>query len=568
MPDTTNLLSQFYVKIGGTDASTDFMRDLIEVTVESSLHLPDVATLTLHDRRLQYIDDAHIAPGVTVEIAAKAGQKSDPLFDGEIVELEPDFRPGDPHLVVRAFDRLHRLARGRTVRTFVDYTEEDIVQKIVNEVHLELEMDTTTGVNPYVLQYNQTNLEFLRERASALGYIVFVRGKTLHFEKPKAVGSPIELEWGKTLRTFQPRMTTIDQVDDVTVRGWDPGTRQEIIGRAQDGNGATKVGDKKSGGAVAHAAFDMEAHDLVADRPVRTQATADRMAQAVADRLTGRFIEAEGSCGGNPAIIAGASLNISAVGDRFGGTYLVTSAHHTYNAQTGYGTQFSVSGHRAATLFSLLVPEEPYDRVPGLLIGVVTDINDPDKLGRVKVTFPTLSGDHASNWARLASPGGGAGRGFQFLPEVSDEVILGFELGDIHYPYVLGGLWNGRDAPAKGSDKAISGGKVNQRVIRSRTGHTITLDDDERHGRVTIEDRTGLSIVLDCGEGSRAIWITDGEGNFIQFDLEKKDLNIAAERNIDIEAKDIRLHAGGKIDIQATAAVTIKGAAIQLNPPA
>lgn len=567
MPDTSNLLSQFYVKIDGTDASEEFMHDLIEVTVESSLHLPDVTTLTLHDRRLQYIDDPRLAPGKTVEIAAKAGQKSDPLFDGEIVELEPDFRPGDPHLVVRAFDRLHRLARGRTVRTFVDYTEEDILQKIADEVSLQLEMDTTTGVNPYVLQYNQTNLEFLRERASVLGYVVFVRGKTLHFEKPKPVGSPIELEWGKTLRTFQPRMTTVDQVDDVTVRGWDPGNRQEIIGKAKNGNGATKVGEKRSGGEVAHAAFKLEAHELVADRPVVTQAVADRMAQAVADRLSGQFVEAEGSCGGNPAIIAGASLQISAVGDRFSGTYLVTSAHHTYNAQAGYSTEFSVSGHRAATLFNLLAPDEEPDRVPGLLIGIVTDIHDPLKQGRVKVTFPSLSGDHASNWARIVSPGGGAGRGFQFLPEVNDEVIVGFDLGDIHYPYVLGGLWNGRDAPAKGSDQAISGGKVTQRIIRSRTGHTITLDDDERAGGIKIEDRTGMQIILDCGQSTRSIWITDGEGNTIQFDLEKKDLNVSAENNIDIEAKDIRLRAGGKIDINATAAVTIKGAAIQLNPP-
>jgi phage protein D len=545
MPDTSNLLSQFYVKIDGTDASEEFMHDLIEATVESSLHLPDVATLTLHDPHLKYIDDAHLAPGKTVEITAKAGQKTDPLFDGEIVELEPDFRPGDPHLVIRAFDRLHRLARGRTVRSFVDYTEEDIVGKIADEVNLPWLMDETSGVNPYVLQYNQTNLEFLRERASALGYVVFVREKTLHIEAPKPIGSPIELEWGKTLATFQPRMTTIDQVDDVTVRGWDPGNRQEIIGKAKNGNGATKVGEKKSGGELAHAAFELAAHELVTSRPVRTQAGADRMAQAVADQIAGRFIEAEGSCGGNPAIIAGASLQISAVGDRFGGTYLVTSAHHTYNAQSGYSTQFSVSGHRAATLFSLLTPEEEPDRVPGLLIGIVTDIHDPEQQGRVKVTFPSLSGDHASNWARIVSPGGGANRGFQFLPEVNDEVLVGFELGDVHYPYILGGLWNGRDAPVKKSGQAISGGKVDQRIIRSRTGHMITLDDSEGGGGITIEDKNGNKIFLDAQQNDLTIQV---QGN----------INVKADRNISIQA-------GGTLDMQATGTVTVKGAAIRLN---
>jgi phage protein D/phage baseplate assembly protein gpV len=545
MPDTSNLLSQFYVKIDGTDASEEFMHDLIEVTVESSLHLPDVATLTLHDRRLQYIDDPHLAPGKTLEISAKSGQKSDPLFDGEIVELEPDFRPGDPHLVVRAFDRLHRLARGRTVRSFLNVTDEDIVRKIAQEVGLQVEMDATSQVYPYILQSNQTNLDFLRDRASTLGYLLFVRKKTLHCEAPKPVGSPVELEWGKTLKTFQPRMTTVDQVDDVVVRGWDPDARQEIIGQAKNGNGATKVGEKKSGGELAHAAFNLTAEALVTDRPVRAQATADRMAQAVADQIAGQFVEAEGTCGGDPAIIAGSSLQISAVGERFGGTYLVTSAHHTYNAQSGYSTAFSVSGHRAATLFNLLAPEEPPNQVPGLMIGIVTDNQDPENQGRVKVKFPSLSGEHASNWARVSAPGGGPDRGFEFLPEVNDEVLVGFELGDVHYPYVLGGLWNGRDEPPKSSNQAIKGGKVVQRIIRSRTGHIIMLDDDESGGGITIEDKNGNKIFLDA---------------------QKNDLTIQVQGNINVKAdRNIKIEAGGTLDIQAAATVTVKGASIRLN---
>jgi phage protein D len=545
MPDTSNLLSQFYVKIDGTDASEEFMHDLIEVTVESSLHLPDVATLILHDTHLKYIDDARLAPGKTLEVSAKSGQKTDPLFDGEIVELEPDFRPGDPHLVVRAFDRLHRLARGRTVRSFLNVTDDDIVRKIAQEVGLQVEMDSTSQVYPYVLQSNQTNLDFLKDRASALGFLLFVRKKTLHCEAPKPVGSPIELEWGKTLMTFQPRMTTVDQVDDVVVRGWDPETRQEILGQAKNGNGATKVGEKKSGGELAHAAFNLTAHELVTDRPVRTQATADRLAQAVADQIAGRFIEAEGTCGGNPAIIAGASLQISAVGERFSGTYLVTSAHHTFSAKAGYGTEFSVSGHRAATLLNLIAPDESPEQVPGLMIGIVTDNQDPEKQGRIKVKFPTLSGEHASNWARVSSPGGGSGRGFQFLPEVNDEVLIGFELGDIHYPYVLGGLWNGRDAPSKSSDQAIKGGKVEQRIIRSRSGHMITLDDSEGGGGITIEDSKGNKIHLDTQTNDLTIQV---QGN----------LNLKADRNISIEAN-------GQIDMKASATVDVKGAVIKLN---
>jgi uncharacterized protein involved in type VI secretion and phage assembly len=223
----------------------------------------------------------------------------------------------------------------------------------------------------------------------------------------------------------------------------------------------------------------------------------------------------------------------------------VTSAHHTYNAQSGYGTAFSVSGHRAATLFNLLTPEEEPQQVQGLMIGVVTDNQDPENQGRVKVKFPTLSGEHASNWARVSSPGGGSDRGFEFLPEVNDEVLVGFELGDIHYPYILGGLWNGRDEPPKSSNQAIKGGKVEQRVIRSRTGHMITLDDAESGGGITIEDKNGNKIFLDA---------------------QKNDLTIQVQGNINVKAdRNIKIEAGGTLDIQAAATVTVKGAAIRLN---
>src|SRR3989440_12115538 len=119
MPDSTNLLSQIYVKIDGADPPDGFMRDLLEVTVENSLHLPDVATLVLHDARLHWIDDGGLVPGKAIQISAKTARQEKLLFDGEIVEIEPDFEPSTQQLIVRAFDRLHRLSRGRHVRSFL-----------------------------------------------------------------------------------------------------------------------------------------------------------------------------------------------------------------------------------------------------------------------------------------------------------------------------------------------------------------------------------------------------------------------------------------------------------------
>ena len=95
----------------------------------------------------------------------------------------------------------------------------------------------------------------------------------------------------------------------------------------------------------------------------------------------------------------------------------------------------------------------------------------------MKVKFPWLANDESA-WARLAVPMAGAGRGFYFIPEVNDEVLVAFEQGDINRPYVIGCVWNGRDAPPEPASKVVdASGKVNQRILKSRLGHTITIDD-------------------------------------------------------------------------------------------
>lgn len=518
MSDRGKLLSQFYFTIDGAESPAQLVGDLLEVTVESSLHLPDVATLTFHDPRLRWIDEELLAPGKALVIAAKAGGGERPLFDGELVEIEPEFGAETHNLVVRAFDRLHRLTRGYHVRSFQNVTDREIVEKLAREVGLEAKVGPTPRRHPYVLQANQTNLAFLQERAAALGYLLFVEGKTLHCEAPEPAESPVELRWGEGLSEFRPRLSTIGQVSVAVARGWDPSTRQEIMREAERGRGAPAIQDDRPGAKVAEDAFHITAQRLVIDRPIRTQEEAAQLAQAAADQSAQRFVEAEGLCGGSPAIIAGTAVKIGAVGNRFGGTYYVTSAIHVYNADEGYSTEFKVSGLHPATLLSVLAPGSEPRLANGLAVAIVTDNNDPDGLCRVKVKFPWLSTEHTSDWVRVAAPGAGAERGALFLPEIDDEVLIGFELGDIHYPVILGGLWNGVDLPPMGSGELLEGSKVRRRIIRSRAGHEIVIDDG---------DDGGLTI--------------------------------------DIKG-DVTLKGSGKMRIEADGELIMKGSKIQLNP--
>ncbi|HEU5383690.1 MAG TPA: VgrG-related protein [Ktedonobacteraceae bacterium] len=561
MPESQNLYTHISLKIDGADVSHEFMQDLVEVTVENSLHLPDVATIRLQDTRLHWIDDTSLIPGKTLQIWAKVEHDEKQLFDGEIVEIEPDFAASTQIFTVRAFDRLHRLARGRHVRSFVNVSDEDLIKKLAQEVDLQTQVASANHVYPYIFQNNETNLEFLQGRAANLGYLLYVQGKTLHCEPLRTEGTPVEVQWGAGLYEFRPRLSTIGQLNSVTARGWDPANRQEIVGQAHTSQEGPQIGVHQRGSDLAQSAFHVHAESLVASIPIRVQAIADRLAQAVADRAAGQFIEADGVCSGTPALIAGASVKIKSVGDRFSGTYFVTSALHLYNAKQGYHTQFTISGYHPSTLFSLLTraEEERLSTPPGLVVGVVTDNQDPQKQGRVKVKYPWLSSEHASDWARVISPGGGNKRGLQFLPEVNDEVLVGFEMGDIHYPYVLGGLWNGRDAPPE--PQAVSGGKVQKRVILSRTGHKIILDDSDGGGGITIEDKNGNQLLLDSGSNALKITI-------------KGDTTLKAQGNLNLEAQgNLNLKAQGQLQINGLGVgidggasnVTVRGNPINLN---
>jgi uncharacterized protein involved in type VI secretion and phage assembly len=211
-------------------------------------------------------------------------------------------------------------------------------------------------------------------------------------------------------------------------------------------------------------------------------------------------------------------------------------------------------------LLDLLMPPggDQRKKIYGVVVGIVTNNQDPDKLGRVKVRFPWLSDTGESWWARIAAPMAGKERGFYFLPEVEDEVLIAFEHGDVRFPYVLGALWNGEDKPPETN----SDGKNNMRVIKSRSGHIIRLNDEDGKEKLEIIDKSAKnSIVLDTAENTITI-TTD------------KDLKLSAvQGTITLEAKniDIIASAAGKfeanqgIEVKAGAAMTIKGSTVDIN---
>ena len=234
---------------------------------------------------------------------------------------------------------------------------------------------------------------------------------------------------------------------------------------------------------------------------------------------------------------------------------------------------------------SLGMDDRKVEKTVGVVCGVVTNNQDPDKLARIKITFPWLSDDNETDWVRMTTLMAGPQQGSFFLPEVGDEVLVAFEHGDMNHPYVIGVLWNGESKPPEDN----SNGKNNIRKIKSRSGHEIVFDDnaeekkekleiktnaghmivlDDASGKEKIEvsSKSGHKIVMDDAPGGEKIEIADKSGNNkIVIDTVKKAIAVESGMEIKIKSTKVAVEASGSLDLKTDGILSIKGSLVKIN---
>ena len=550
MPEENELISQVVFKINGTDASAEMMHDLGELVVDTSMYLPDMFSIQLNDPDLSWMDNALLGIGKEVEISIKTGNTRKTLTSAEIVAIEPEFDDTiGVAITIRGYDKSHRLHRGKKNRVFKEKTDSDIVKNIASERGLTVNIESTSVKYEHVFQDNQTDMEFIQERAQRNGYQAYVENSTLYFKKASTTSSSgVTLEWGQNLKHFRSRYSAAGQVSEAEVHGWDIKKKEAVVGVKKTPEGTPTVDSKTHGGKLAESAFGTSP-GLYKSQAVGTVAEANALAQADLNENCLNFFQAEGICEGDPDIRAGKQVTIKGIGSRFSGKYTVTRAIHRYDL-AGYVTEFEISGHQANTLPQLLAASDNRPAY-GVIIGIVTNLEDPDNLGRVRVKFPAISDNLESGWVRVASPMAGPERGMEFLPEVNDEVLVAFEHNDFNSPYIIGSLWNGKDKPPEGNSAMLQNGKVKKRLIKSRTGHVITLDDTDNGENISIVDKAGQKIFINSSSGKEKIEIIDKGQNKITLDATNKSVSIES-------AMDMMIKAKGKLQIEAATGINVK----------
>ncbi|WP_406410964.1 phage baseplate assembly protein V [Streptomyces sp. NBC_01614] len=610
---------------------------LVRVSVDTHLHMPDMFELVfLESSTTNSAMESGLMIGSWVVITGKAAGVPDAseLMGGEVTSIEAVCENMQVLTVVRGLDRSHRLQHARRTRVFTQETDSSIAMQIAEGAGLvPMEVEPTLTIHTHMPQVNQTDWEFLKQRAREIGYETGVRDGVFYFRKASGSGllsllPGFDLTYKKNLLSFQPSVTSANLTSMVEVRSWDSDNAKAMVAReAVSGSTADLMDITLKPAVLAWRAAGLNVPIpppppanprlaaqllslpnpnafVVNDRPagdglLPEMAVADAAA-GLAEQIGSTYAEAEGVAIGHPDIQAGRAVSVDGVPLQFEGKWWVTRAQHVFDADDGgYRTRFWVSGRHDRSLLGLTsmgASQGAPPRIEGLLCGIVTDTGDtglPPK-GRVKVMLPVLSPSYVTDWARVVQVGAGADGGAYFLPEVGDEVLVGFEFGDVRRPYVIGGLLNnnssyhldGLGGPAVMPPVA---GQVVRRGFASPTGNRLTFHDvatvggpslqssvvlgtksenialsiDQKMGTVTLSckpvppesSNPAGTITIECGEGG-TININSGQGGKV---------NVEGGAEVAVKALKISLTAETSIEMSAPQSIALKSPSIDLG---
>jgi phage protein D len=341
------LAPAFKVRVNGAELPQDAMADLIALTVLDDVDAASMCVLQLKGwdgvaMQVKWMDDARFSEGNPIEVELGYRDATQLLFSGEIVGLEPDFPEGGaPTLTLRGYDLRHRLMRERRSHAYLQSKDSDIVSQVAQGAGLRARAEDSGVVQPYLLQHNQTDYQFLAGRAARIGWELLAEGRTLVFRpRPVAEEPALTLRREVELLTFRPRLSTMGLAPKKEVRGWSAQGKQAVVGQSAVGDEKSLMAGSTSGGAAVQRAFQRSGSTLVS-HPLHSQEDADQLARHAFREMGMDYIRAEGVCIGEPKLRAGMVVKIEGLGERFSGRYYVGSAEHRFHPQSGYRTKFT-----------------------------------------------------------------------------------------------------------------------------------------------------------------------------------------------------------------------------------
>jgi Rhs element Vgr protein len=516
-------------------------------------------------------ESALFVPGNAVEVLLGYRGQQDPVFKGIIVRHAIRARSsGASSLVLECRDPALAMSLQARSRYFSDVSDSDVISELIAAYPLQAEVAGTALTHAELVQFDSSDWDFMLCRADANGLLVNVDDGRVAVAAPDFSQAPLlTLEWGATLLAFDAELDAAAQPTRVNGVSWDPAAQQPVEAEAAD-PGVSVPGNLSADdlSAVLGEGRRFQHSGRLSSDEIQAWMDARALRQRLA-QVRGR-VTSQGLASPRPGIL----IELAGLGARFNGAVFVSGVGHRVSEgswqtdlQLGldprsHAAQHDVDGPLAGNLLAAS---------HGLQIGLVTQLGeDPDGEGRILVRLPVIDVDAEGVWARLSTLDAGDQRGSFFLPEIGDEVLVGFLNGDPRDPVVLGGLHSSaKPPPLEASDDNHEKGYVSRSGIKllfnddlasihieTPNGNLITLSDDD--GGVTISDENGNQIAL----SSDGIALTSAA-----------DLTLEASGDISIKGSNVTIEASAALGASGSASAelgsdgstTVKGSVVMIN---
>ena len=482
-----------------------------------------------------------------------------PIFVGVVTNIQLHREGSDfGCIIVSGYSATYRMETAHSCFSWNDTTIGDVVKKLCEQAKVQLELNPEFKENKdYICQYEESDFDFIRRLAHQYQEWMYYDGTKLIFGKPKKLADPIRLEYGTTLSSLDIGLQTLARSEQVF--SYHSGSDREMERMTPD----QAIGHDKLSGDAFRASlglFSKPARQRALPRISDESELIGYMGRKqAAETAETHYITAESQV---PTLRVGSVVSLySSFLERIGniskeslGNFIIIEITHEVSQGSYYKNRFKAI---PATIKALPSPKVRMPLAETQMATVLSNA-DPQGKGRVRVRMNWQTNGMQTGWVRVMTPDGGSSddvksnRGFVFIPEVGDQVLLGFRHGDPARPYVMGSLFNGTTGGG-----GLEGNHM--KSLTTRSGHTIKLNDSLSSLGITIKDIKGNSIHIDSvGDdiiinAKRNITINAGE----TFTVNCKNANILAEESINMNAEqDITSVSGESTSIQAGESLT------------
>lgn len=530
---------------------------VVSVTIKKTINKIPFAELVVLDgdmpqKKFPVSDADYFKPGAAIKINAGYHSDEETIFEGMVVKFGIKISGENySRLVVECRDKAVAMTVGRKNANYVDSKDSDIITKLIgNYSDLTADVDSTTVEYKELVQYYCTDWDFMLSRAEVNGLLLIVDAANVSVKAPVTSGTPtLKVTYGEDLLEFNASIDAKSQFTKVQGVSWDIANqaivRQEAAPQTLNTQG--NLDSATLADVIGLSSYVLQTASPVESTALKSWADGQQLKSGLA-RIQGRMVFQ-----GSASAKAGEQIELNGVGDRFNGNVFVSSVQHTVaNGNWETEVEFGMPPNWFAESRDLVAPPASglLPGIEGLHIGVVKKLDaDPDGQYKVQVSIPVLQAETDGVWARLMQFYASSGFGAFFVPEIGDEVVLGYFNNDPSNPVILGSLYSSTRKPvyeltADNFTKAI--------VTKSKL--KLEFDDDKKI--ITIITPGGNQIVI--SDDGKSILFKDQTDN--QIKLSDSGILIDSPKDITISAKGkINITATGNLAMESKADVTEKG---------